>query len=227
MWRGGGYLDRLAEFRLVMLDHRGRGGSDRPAGLDRHRLSQYVADVSALADELGLKRYGFFGYSFGGLVGLRLAAADSRVAALVVLGTVFDPPDSQPVTSAYRPAVQANGMRGLAETIEDLEGIVLPEWLLAEFTDTDPGQFELTLAANAGQPDPWDALPLIGAPAALIAGSEEDPEGITQQMAAAMPDAVATRLEGVGHVGAFLRPAEVARAALTPLRRAAAAASAG
>jgi len=47
----------------VLYDHRGRGASDRPATLMAHRIEEYVADVAALADELGASRYAFMGYS--------------------------------------------------------------------------------------------------------------------------------------------------------------------
>jgi pimeloyl-ACP methyl ester carboxylesterase len=78
MWRDGGYVERLSEFGLILLDHRGRGASGRPAEIAAHRIAEYVADVSALADLLELSRYTFVGYSFGAAVGIRVAAGDPR-----------------------------------------------------------------------------------------------------------------------------------------------------
>ena len=219
MWRDGGYVERLAELRLILFDHRGRGGSDRPAERAGHAPGEYVADVMALADELDLPAYGFFGYSFGGAVGFKLALADARLASLAVLGTVFDPPEEEPTTSDYVAPVLENGMDGLVETIEEGEGISVPGWLRADFAGTDPAQFGLTLEAWAGEPDPWGSLTEIRVPAALVAGEREDPDRIQDEMAAAMPDATSTHVSAAGHVGAFLAPDAVVTAVLPVVNR--------
>jgi pimeloyl-ACP methyl ester carboxylesterase len=220
MWRRGGYVDRMPGLRLLLLDHRGRGASGRPRDLAAHRVSEYVADVTALVDHLGVPGYGFFGYSFGGLVGLLLGAADSRLTGLAVLGTVFDPPAPPAPTSDYETSLDAGGMAEVVALVEREEAITLPGWGRAEFMETDPEQFRLTLAANA-DPDPWDLLPRIRATTILIAGSEEDPDDVQGTMAGLMPAARSVHLAGAGHVGAFLRPDEVTAHALPVLRLAA------
>jgi pimeloyl-ACP methyl ester carboxylesterase len=218
MWQRGGCVDRLPGFRLILLDHRGRGASSRPTALADHRVSEYAADVTALIDSLGCPTYGLFGYSFGGLVGVTLAASDPRLTSLVVLGTVFDPPDAEPVP-AYGDAPDDGGMAAIVSLIEDDEHLTLPDWARAEFMETDAEQFRLTIAANAGDPDPWELLPRIGATTVLIAGSDEDADNVQDTMATRMPDARSVHLPGAGHVGAFLRPEEVTAHAIPTLRR--------
>jgi pimeloyl-ACP methyl ester carboxylesterase len=219
MWRAGGYVERLAEFRLILFDHRGRGRSDRPVQRAGHAPVEYIGDVMALADELQLPAYEFFGYSFGGAVGYMLALADPRLHALAVLGTVFDPPGEPAPPSDYAAPVRQQGMAGLLEAIERGEGMTLPGWLRDDFGRTDPGQFALTLEAWADTPDPWPGLGQIQVPAGLVAGELEDPDLVQDEMAAAMSDATSTHLPGAGHVGAFLRPDEVVEAVLPALRR--------
>jgi len=217
MWEGGGYALRLDGMRLVLYDHRGRGASDRPPAVEAHRREEYVQDVVALADHLGAERYAFVGYSLGAAVGLVLAARDPRLAGLVALGCVFDPPDEAPSTSDYQ-AAPIDGMAAVVRTIEESEQLTLPDWALREFMETDPEQFQLTLAANAAMPDPWDLLEEVGTPAVLIAGSLEDPDRTQDAMAARMPQARSVHVAGAGHVGAFLRPDDVCAAALPLLR---------
>ncbi len=217
MWERGGYVSRLAGFRLVLYDHRGRGDSDRPSTLAAHRIEQYVDDVVALADTLGAQRYAVVGYSWGAAVGLRVAARDPRLACLVALGHPFDPPQTAPTPSAYHVDPVA-GMTDLVNAIEAEERLTLPDWLREEFMSTDPEQFALTLEANGGLPDPWEMLPRIAASCVLVAGSEEDRDLTQDEMAARIPRGHSIHLAGAGHVGAFLRSDEVVEAALPALR---------
>jgi pimeloyl-ACP methyl ester carboxylesterase len=218
MWRAGGYVERLAGFRTILFDHRGRGRSDRPIDPAAHKLMEFVEDVVALADHLGLDRYAFFGYSFGGLVGLELAARDPRVVSLVVLGTVFDPPDLEWAASASDQGAREASMEVVVETMEQEERLVLPDWLREEFLRTDPRQFFLTIDSNALDPEPWETLGSIVARTVLIAGAEEDPNDNQAAMAERIPGASSVHIPGVAHVGVFLRPDEVLAAALPTLR---------
>jgi pimeloyl-ACP methyl ester carboxylesterase len=217
MWRAGGYVERLSGFRTILFDHRGRGRSSRPTDLAAHKVSEYVDDMSALVEHLALERYAFFGYSFGGLIGLELAARDSRVAGLIVLGTIFDPPGVEPTASAYDEPGRVGGMEAVVATMERDEGLVLPPWLREEFLGTDPRQFMLAIQANAADPDPWGALERIRARTVLIAGADEDPNDDQATMARRITNARSVHVAGVGHVGAFLRPDEVVAAALPTL----------
>lgn len=217
MWTTGGYVERLSRFRTILFDHRGRGRSDRPTDPAAHRLSEYVDDVAALAEHLALERYAFFGYSFGGLIGLELAARDPRVVGLIVLGTVFDPPEVEPTESVYDEPGRVGGMEAVVAAIERDEARVLPAWLRDDFLGTDPRQFTLSIDVNAATPDPWDALERIAARTVLIAGTDEDPDDLQEAMARRIPDARSVHIAGAGHVGAFLRPDEVVAAALPML----------
>jgi proline iminopeptidase len=84
-----GDLPELAARRtLVLLDPRGTGGSDRPADPSDYDLEQYVADVEAVREHLGLERLDLLGHSHGGFVAMAWAGAHpDRVARLVLAST--------------------------------------------------------------------------------------------------------------------------------------------
>ncbi len=220
MWDGAGYTGRLGEFRLLVVDHRGRGQSSRVQGLAGHARAEYVQDVVAVADAAGVERFAFAGYSMGAAVGYRLASAhQSRVAALVAIGGAADPPGEPDDPAPLVAMLEAEGMPALSDAIEAEEGIALPEWLRRNFDETDAGQFALSLRAWAEEGDTtWDDLARIECPTALIAGSGEAPAGSLERMRAAIPGgATIARIEGRGHVGAFLDSEAVLSAALPVL----------
>jgi pimeloyl-ACP methyl ester carboxylesterase len=81
-----GVADRLAgAWRILCLDLRGRGGSDKAANAASYNPLVYLQDVQLLLAQLGLSRVVLFGTSLGGLVSVFLAgAARAQVAGLLL-----------------------------------------------------------------------------------------------------------------------------------------------
>lgn len=216
MWDGAGYTARLGEFRLLVMDHRGRGQSSRVDDLAGHARGAYADDVVAVADAAGVERFAFAGYSMGAVIAYRLAAAHpDRVSALVAIGGAPDPPGEPDDPAPLVAMLETEGMPVLSDAIEAEEGFALPAWLRRNFDETDAGQFALSLRAWAAEGDTtWDDLARIACPTALVAGSAEAPPGSLERMSAAIPNgAVVERIAGLGHVGAFLASEAVLRAA--------------
>lgn len=82
---GGLIAARLGDsFRLIVPDLRGRGRSDAPP--TGYTIEDHARDMIALLDELGLERVVVVGHSFGGFLGIYLAATrPERVAKLVII----------------------------------------------------------------------------------------------------------------------------------------------
>jgi proline iminopeptidase len=80
------WLDALGdEFRLLYVDERGQGRSDRvdPASLSLDRFSE---DVDLLAEALGLDGFALLGHSFGAIVATRHAIERGTAAGYVISG---------------------------------------------------------------------------------------------------------------------------------------------
>ena len=78
----GTYLDPLTDtVRLVLLDMRAQGESDRDAPEETWTLSQMAADVGGVARALGARRYAVFGHSYGAFVALQQAVNEPGAAA--------------------------------------------------------------------------------------------------------------------------------------------------
>jgi pimeloyl-ACP methyl ester carboxylesterase len=220
IWDGAGYTGELSAYRRLVMDHRGRGGSDRVPGVEAHHPDAYVADVLAVADSAGAGAFGFLGYSMGASVGYRLAATHPvRVAALVAIGGVAGDPGTADDPADLIGLLVDGGAPALTPALEQDEGIVIPGWLRRNFDATDAGQLVLSLRAAADTGDTvWDDLPRIVCPTALVAGALEAPPGSLERMRDAIPGGAAiARLDGLGHVGAFLDSDAVLQAAVPVL----------
>ncbi len=112
-WRLPGVTKSLAkEFRVIALDNRGHGLSDKP-----HDPKQYgaemIEDVVRLMDHLGIEKAHVVGYSMGGFITLRLAVAhpDRLLSAA-------------PCAAGWREPTVENLMmvRGIVEALESGRG---------------------------------------------------------------------------------------------------------
>jgi pimeloyl-ACP methyl ester carboxylesterase len=85
---------RLApEYRVLALDLRGRGDSDKPA--EGYGFAYHARDVLAFADALGLETFTLIGHSFGATTAVYLTSVrPERVQAIVMLDGGADPKDS-------------------------------------------------------------------------------------------------------------------------------------
>jgi pimeloyl-ACP methyl ester carboxylesterase len=81
-----GYLDRLTDrYRVLLVDYPSIGQSHdiAPPDLTADRV---CADLLGVANAAGFDRFAYWGYSWGGNVGLQLATRTDRLSALVVGG---------------------------------------------------------------------------------------------------------------------------------------------
>jgi 3-oxoadipate enol-lactonase len=93
-------LSRLGRhFRLVLMDNRGSGRSERPAGA--FAVADMVGDVVAVLDAAGIRRAHVLGASLGGMVAQELAITHpERVDGLVLVCTTPGWPFAYPMPMA-------------------------------------------------------------------------------------------------------------------------------
>lgn len=123
-----GYLYRhlvgplvAAGLRVVVPDLVGFGRSDKPLATSDYTYARHVAWMRQLVvDRLDLRGITFFGQDWGGLIGLRLVAADPDRFARVVIGNTGLP------TGDNRPSPAFLAWQRYSQTVEDFRvgGIV-------------------------------------------------------------------------------------------------------
>lgn len=82
--------------RAVAFDMRGHGESDAPTDQNAYSIESLSADIAAVVDELGIKRFVLVGHSMGGAAALVYAGKHpERVAGLVLAGAPGKVPAEQ------------------------------------------------------------------------------------------------------------------------------------
>ena len=72
-WYYRGYVDALkGDYRLILIDARGHGASDKPHDPTAYNREAKVSDICAVLDALDIARSHFWGYSMGCSIGMAL-----------------------------------------------------------------------------------------------------------------------------------------------------------
>jgi pimeloyl-ACP methyl ester carboxylesterase len=84
-WRNQ-IADLARDYRVIAPDQRGFAGSDKPEGEENYHTDKIVADVTALADALGIKHFTLAGHDWGGAVAWTAALTHPfRVERLIIV----------------------------------------------------------------------------------------------------------------------------------------------
>ncbi len=86
VWRRSGVVDALkSSYRLILIDARGHGESDKPDLPSAYLPEPKANDVTAVLDQLDIGSAHFLGYSMGGRLGFDLCLiAPERLRSDVV-----------------------------------------------------------------------------------------------------------------------------------------------
>jgi pimeloyl-ACP methyl ester carboxylesterase len=136
-----------AGYRVLAPDQRGYSPGARPAAVRDYRMPELVADVLAVADRAGARRFHVVGHDWGGAVAWHLAARHpERVATLTAVSTPHPRAlaaalrsSAQPLRSAYIAFFRTPRLPELVLGARGLSGLRLllarsglgPEWVEA------------------------------------------------------------------------------------------------
>jgi pimeloyl-ACP methyl ester carboxylesterase len=223
----------LAEhYHVYALDVRGRGETEWGPP-DGYHFANYVADLEAVREALGLERFSLIGTSMGGLISMYYAAMYPAHVQRVVLNDVG--PEVPPVglqriltTTASAPAAFAD-IKSVAKYYaeenpqvlagrSDEEVMEYARWHVRHSDSglyvwkMDPAVRQPTVPAAAPAMPPWDALKAITVPILVLRGDRSDilDEDICSRMVAAAQHGMSVVVPGVGHAPTLMEPEALA-----------------
>ena len=211
--------------RVLALDVRGRGRSDRAADPMTYQPPVYARDVLALMDQAGIGRAVFLGTSMGGLITMALTAmAPERVAAAILndIGPEVAPEGLARIAAYTGQTVEIRSWDDAADYARRTNGAALPhygpdDWMAfarrvfregpegVPVLDYDP---DITVPMRAaGQdalvPDLWPAFRNLAGDRKLllVRGATSDllSPDIAGRMREAAPHMTFVEVPGVGH----------------------------
>jgi pimeloyl-ACP methyl ester carboxylesterase len=200
-WYDLGYVEALKpHYRLILIDARGHGASDKPHQPDAYERERNVADITTVLDDLNVTRAHYFGYSMGARIGFAIARyAPERVHSLIIGGG-----SPYPRTQAGPDATLEALKRG-ADAIPGAWGVPVPSALRDRLVKSDVEALIACRTKGLQSPGYVEILPTMTMPCLLFAG-EADPICVdNRECIRSMPSATFFSVPGLGHADAFFR----------------------
>jgi len=224
-----GVAARLAgPWRVLSLDLRGRGGSDKAPDPATYNPLVYLQDVQALIAQLALARVVLLGTSLGGLVSIFFAnAARAQTAGLLLndVGPVIEEKGLETIRSYVGRYESWPTWSHAARAMKEAQGDRYPLWSMDQWIAHAKRACRLNSAGNivfdydmaiaeplrtpAPPIDLWPAFDaLAGIPALLVRGALSDilSEATAAEMARRDPDLELVTVPDVGHAPTLEEP---------------------
>jgi pimeloyl-ACP methyl ester carboxylesterase len=206
-----GYVTDLErDHRVINVDLRGHGASDKPHEPAAYLSGTLTSDVLAIAEAEGLGLFAIWGQSYGGWVAwMTAAAAPHRVPAIITSGAWDPRPGTdeswREFDETYGVALRSGGTKALIDVYREEDGDAFetefPAWAHLVTLRGDPEAFLASQARELATEGLAD-LERFPVPALLIAGEREDPADDAAKVAELIPNGQRLRIPGRGHGGA-------------------------
>jgi pimeloyl-ACP methyl ester carboxylesterase len=200
------------QFDLIMVDARGHGLSEKPAG--GYSAHDHADDLAGLIQALALKQPAVIGHSMGGTVAAILAATyPDRVSRLVLEDPAWFPQDE-----VIDEAEEIEYTRAWAEAIVQRQALTVeaimaqarqdhPSWDAEEYPVFAQAKLQVSPQVtqfNLAPAQPWwEIVPALACPVLLLTGDPARGAAITLEMAQAIgalnPRLQIVRLPAAGH----------------------------
>ena len=198
-WVRYGHAEAVAArgFRVIMLDFRGHGASDKPHDVAHYPPDILTADARGLIEHLGLVDYDLAGYSLGARTVSRLLATGAQPGRVVLAGMGLEG-----LTDVGR---RAGHFRNILERLGEHER-GSPAWMVEAFLKTTNGDPQALLGViNSFAGTPLETLTTFDMPIQILCGADDRDNGSAPELVAALPNAVYAEVPG-GHMSAVVKP---------------------
>lgn len=220
-WRELGYVEQLRDdFRLILVDSRGHGKSDKPHGSDSYAVKLRVNDYIAVLDDLGVSSAHYWGFSIAGHVGYCLAVFGAERFSSVIIGGMSpysdhrdigdrNPPTHKPLRglpAADDPVRRALEQGGKAWLRFWESNMSVPEGMRARLANND---FQALIAQWAVRYDWRDEIEFLldsfPFPCLLYVGDADNFYAGMKACAKEMPRAEFVALPGLHHIDVWAK----------------------
>jgi pimeloyl-ACP methyl ester carboxylesterase len=211
IWHISGYVESLKkEYRLILVDARGHGDSDKPHDSEAYTMKLMVSDVVAVLDSLSVSKAHFLGYSMGGWIGFGIAKySPQRFHSLIIGGMHPYARPNQPTVKKFTTyqstfasdSLDTGAKLALAKEWLGPTAAKMPEWKAYAQRVLPANDWQAFIALVSGD---WgrgfdDVLPTMTMPVLLFVGETDAFYSGVRECSKSIPNATFISFPGLGH----------------------------
>ncbi len=213
-WYKNGYAEVLRkDYKLILVDARGHGKSDKPHSVEDYRSDIVAGDYTAILDELEIQKAHFFGYSMGGRIGFQSLArhALSRLSSLIIGGATPYGTRTQAEREEYAMRLKAlklgaeKGMDAYIANFYEKAYGPMPPADRAEALKNDPQALFAIRQAYEEWPSSGDIIAKLGIPVMVFCGGADPRFEMAEECVKRIRNAVFVPFAGLGHIQVMVR----------------------
>jgi pimeloyl-ACP methyl ester carboxylesterase len=195
----------MPKYRLVLIDARGHGQSDKPHDPPSYAPEKFASDIVAVLDDLGMKTAAYWGYSMGGWIGFAMARyALDRVACFVLGGATASGASAYP-SEPGKEHPYITTLRGGPDEYIRLYGEELTPPLRERLRANDTAALIACTQQRLITEGFSDVVRTIAVPTLVYAGSADPLHDPARQTASEISGAQFVSLPGLSHVAGNVR----------------------
>ena len=212
-WRSFGYVEALKnDYRLILIDARGHGESDKPHNPRAYSPEAFASDYAVVLHELGVVKAHYWGYSMGGRIGFRVIARYllPRFYSMVLGGASPYPINSDNEKKELRERLTAlhvaveKGIDSYLASLEAKSG-TLSSRARERIIASDPIAIYTLTKTTYEWPSAEDILPKINIPCFIYAGKADPRYAGAKEGATHIPNATFLSFHDKEHIDVFRR----------------------
>ena len=204
-WYWFGFVDALkTDYKLLLIDARGHGDSDKPYDAEAYDQKTMASDVIAVLDAENIDRAHYMGYSMGGSIGFAIAESFAdRIHSLIIGGMHPYPLDAIGLDDRIE-RLRTGGIEGYVADIESGGESLSPE-RKAQLLANDPQSIIGASLGLKNRPDLSHVLPTMTMPCLVYCGDADGLHVGAAECVKHMPNVTWVSLPDLDHTQAMER----------------------
>jgi pimeloyl-ACP methyl ester carboxylesterase len=200
-WYEFGYVPALqSHYRLILLDARGHGRSEKPHEAPAYEPQLFVADILAVLDHLRIAKAHYWGYSMGGRIGFATTKYAPERFSSFIIGGAHPYQDNRDALASWLPELQKG-----AGAIAPLWETPLSPALQARLLTNDMEAIVVYWRQRMEDPGFEEVLPTLTMPCLLYAGEADGRFAKAKGCVTHIPDATFFSVPSLKHAEGFFR----------------------
>jgi pimeloyl-ACP methyl ester carboxylesterase len=202
MWRETGHVEALKDdYRLILIDARGHGVSDKPHDPESYGMELMVTDVVAVLDDINVNKAHFLGYSMSGVIGFGIAKYVPERFRTLIIGSAQ--PYNQDSWKNNMLHLFRKGRKATLVAVEEMWGPRMTPWVKTVCLTND---LKALIALTSAR---WlsleDVLPTMTMPCLIFVGEIDGVYSDAKKCVESISNATFVSLPGLNHIECLYR----------------------